>query len=61
MQSIGRLSIGELASETGVKVVTIRYYEQIGLMPVAPRTAGDYRAYNHEHLHRIFLFAAAAT
>ena len=26
----------KLAQETGVKVVTIRYYEQIGLMPVAP-------------------------
>lgn len=47
------LSIGQLATETGVKVVTIRYYEQIGLMPVTPRTVGNYRAYTNEHLHRL--------
>ena len=27
------MSIGELAMETGVKIVTIRYYEQIGVLP----------------------------
>ena len=35
MPSTKPLTIGKLARETGVKVVTIRYYEQIGLMPVA--------------------------
>jgi DNA-binding transcriptional MerR regulator len=35
-----RLNIGDLSKVTGVKVVTIRYYEQIGLMPVAPRNKG---------------------
>ena len=39
------LTNGKLAGETGVKVVTIRYYEQIGLMPLAPRTDGNYRTY----------------
>ncbi len=39
------LSIGDLARETGVKIVTIRYYEQIGLMPSAARTPGNYRSY----------------
>ena len=28
-----KLSIGELAKATNVKIVTIRYYEQVGLMP----------------------------
>lgn len=32
------LSIGELAKESGVKIVTIRYYEQIGILPFPDRT-----------------------
>jgi Cu(I)-responsive transcriptional regulator len=46
----GRLSIGDVAKATGVKVVTIRYYEQIGLMPAPSRTDGNYRAYSQEHI-----------
>lgn len=38
-------SIGELSTETGVKVPTIRYYEDIGLMPAPPRTGGGQRRY----------------
>jgi len=49
----GRLSIGELAKATGVKVVTIRYYEQIKVMPAPFRTEGNYRAYKQENLHRL--------
>ena len=40
------LSIGELAKKSGVKVVTIRYYEQIGLLAAPERTEGNYRTYN---------------
>jgi Cu(I)-responsive transcriptional regulator len=47
------LSIGELAKETGVKVVTIRYYEQIGVLPAPVRTTGNYRAYNKGHAQRL--------
>ena len=46
----GRLSIGDVAKATGVKVVTIRYYEQIGLMPTPSRTEGNYRAYSQEQI-----------
>src|SRR5256885_6656738 len=53
MPSTKRLTIGILACETGVKVVTIRYYEQIGLMPVATRTDGNYRTYSLEHRRRL--------
>ncbi len=42
--SDGEINIGDLATATGVRVVTIRYYERIGLMPVPPRTEGSYRA-----------------
>ena len=31
------LTIGKLGSSTGVKIPTIRYYEQIGLLPEAER------------------------
>jgi Cu(I)-responsive transcriptional regulator len=53
MPSTKPLTIGKLARETGVKVVTIRYYEQIGVMPVAPRTDGNYRTYTSEHRRRL--------
>src|SRR5437764_12417151 len=46
----GGLSIGDVAKATGVKVVTIRYYEKIGLLPIPSRTDGNYRAYNQEHI-----------
>jgi Cu(I)-responsive transcriptional regulator len=45
--------IGDLAKQTGVKVVTIRYYEQAGLLPVCQRTSGNYRMYAQEHLERL--------
>jgi DNA-binding transcriptional MerR regulator len=48
-----KFTIGKLAVETGVKVVTIRYYEKIGLMPAAPRTDGNYRMYGLEHRRRL--------
>jgi DNA-binding transcriptional MerR regulator len=38
-------SIGELASRTGVKIPTIRYYEETGLLPVPARTEGQQRRY----------------
>jgi DNA-binding transcriptional MerR regulator len=35
-----RLTIGDLAKATGTKVVTVRYYEQAGLLSAPPRTSG---------------------
>ena len=48
-----RLKIGDLARETGTKVVTIRYYERIGLMPEPERSGGNYRAYGNTALDRL--------
>jgi DNA-binding transcriptional MerR regulator len=45
--------IGELARRTGCKVQTIRYYEQIGLMPEAARTLGNQRIYGAAHSDRL--------
>lgn len=47
------MSIGELAKATSVKIVTIRYYEQVGLMPAPARTVGNYRAYTAAHVSRL--------
>jgi Cu(I)-responsive transcriptional regulator len=47
------LTIGDLAAATSTKVVTIRYYEKIGLLPAPARTAANYRAYDGEHLERL--------
>jgi len=46
-------SIGELARRTGVKVPTIRYYEQIELLPEPPRTIGQQRRYDASHATRL--------
>jgi DNA-binding transcriptional MerR regulator len=46
-------SIGEAARGSGVKVPTIRYYEQIGLLPPPPRTEGNRRRYDASDLRRL--------
>lgn len=47
------LSIGTLAKRTGSKVQTIRYYEQIGLMPEPGRTQGGQRRYDLAAVDRL--------
>ncbi|SFA68722.1 Cu(I)-responsive transcriptional regulator [Poseidonocella pacifica] len=47
------LSIGTLAKRTGTKVQTVRYYEQIGLMPEPGRTEGGQRRYGDVELDRL--------
>ncbi|KZD12399.1 MerR family transcriptional regulator [Oceanibaculum pacificum] len=46
-------SIGRVAQETGVKVPTIRYYEQIGLLPEPDRSAGRQRLYTPRTVERL--------
>jgi Cu(I)-responsive transcriptional regulator len=47
------IGIGDLARTTGCKVQTIRYYEEIGLMPEPARTAGNQRRYGQRHVDRL--------
>lgn len=47
------LSIGKLSVATGVKVPTIRYYEEIGLLPQAGRSAGNQRLYSQAEAARL--------
>src|SRR5690606_16708953 len=49
----GDFTIGDLAQQTGCKVQTIRYYEEIGLMPEPARTAGNQRRYSQKHGDRL--------
>ena len=47
------MSIGALAKATSTKVETVRWYEQVGLLPAPTRTSGNYRAYDAAHLGRL--------
>lgn len=47
------LPIGAAARHSGVKVPTIRYYEQIGLLPAPPRSEGNRRQYDAADLRRL--------
>ena len=46
-------SIGVLAQQTGCSVPTIRYYEEIGLLPAGPRTEGGRRVYGDAAVRRL--------
>src|SRR6202012_4472602 len=46
-------AIGELSALSGVKVPTIRYYEEIGLLAAPPRTEGNQRRYDDGALSRL--------
>jgi DNA-binding transcriptional MerR regulator len=50
---MGMLTIGALAKRTGTKVQTIRYYEDIGLMPSPERTEGGQRRYGATAFDRL--------
>ena len=48
------LKIGEVASQSGIPVKTIRYYEEIGLLtPETTRSASGYRLFNPTALNRL--------
>ena len=53
------LPIGEASKASGVKVPTIRYYEQIGLLPVPPRTEGNRRLYDKRDVERLLFIRHA--
>ncbi|TKB48582.1 MAG: MerR family DNA-binding transcriptional regulator, partial [Mesorhizobium sp.] len=47
------VTIGEAARRSGVKVPTIRYYEQIDLLPAPARTEANRRHYEAADLRRL--------
>ncbi|NGY86295.1 MerR family transcriptional regulator [Bacillus megaterium] len=47
---MSELKIDDVAKQSGLTKRTIRYYEQIGLMPAPPRSEGGFRLYTEEHV-----------
>jgi DNA-binding transcriptional MerR regulator len=47
------VTIGQAARTAGCKVQTVRYYEQIGLIPEPVRTQGNQRLYGEADLRRL--------
>ena len=49
----GLYNSGDAASRSGVSSKMIRHYESIGLLPVAARTASNYRVYSETDVHQL--------
>ncbi|NWF71946.1 MAG: helix-turn-helix domain-containing protein [Nitrospirae bacterium] len=47
------MSIGKLAASTRCTIPTIRYYEEIGLLPKAKRRVNKHRLYGHTDLQQL--------
>jgi DNA-binding transcriptional MerR regulator len=47
------MKIGVLAGRSGLSVKTLRYYEDLGLLPAIARSEGGYRLFAEESLRRL--------
>lgn len=52
-------SPGGLAKLAGISTDTLRHYERMGVLPIAPRTASGYRRYAPNSLERVNLVQRA--
>lgn len=55
------MRIAEVAGRSGFSAATLRYYEQLDLLPAPQRTASGYRAYDESVLARLAFIARAKT
>jgi MerR family transcriptional regulator, copper efflux regulator len=55
------ITIGHVAKVTGVAAKTIRYYEEIGVLPAPTRTASGYRQYDEPGVRRVRFIRRART
>lgn len=55
MRRSNDIRIGSLAAQSNCSVPTIRYYEEIGLLPKAARGESGQRAYGASDLHRLVI------
>lgn len=53
------LQIKDVAEASGFSTNTLRYYEQIGLLPPAGRTASGYRVYDQDTIERLAFISRA--
>lgn len=51
--SSGQAFIGAIAKQAGVPIKTIRYYEEVGVLPKSSRTESRYRLYGPEVVDRL--------
>lgn len=51
--------IGRLARTAGVSVQAVRFYERLGLLPAAQRTAAGYRVYGPASVERVLFVKQA--
>lgn len=58
-QVTGQLTVGQLASRTGMRADTVRYYEREGLLPAPQRTAGEHRRYGPADVDRLLFVRGA--
>lgn len=55
------VTIGHVAKVTGVAAKTIRYYEEIGVLPTPTRAASGYRQYDEPGVQRVRFIRRART
>jgi DNA-binding transcriptional MerR regulator len=53
MNAVPAHSIGAASRQAGCSVPTIRYYEEVGLLPAAARTEGNRRHYDDAAIRRL--------
>jgi MerR family mercuric resistance operon transcriptional regulator len=53
------LRVGQLAEATSVPTKTIRYYEQVGVLPAPSRSAAGYRQYYRRDIDRLLFVRRA--
>jgi len=53
------MNISELSKRSGLTTPTIRYYEQIKLLPKAKRKSNGYREYSENDLKQLFVIQQA--
>lgn len=53
------LTISALAGSLGLSADTLRYYERLGLLPQAERTASGYRVYGEDAVERLGFISGA--
>ena len=57
----GYLRIEQVAKATGLTKRAIRFWEEIGLLPPARRSGGNYRMYSPEAVHRVAMIVRFRT
>lgn len=56
-----QIQIGEVALRLGINPKTIRYYEEIGLIPEARRNQSGFRVYSQAEINRLAFILRART